>query len=339
MVVTDLTLLFDYDDTLQENQHDYSWPQLDFMKFVRGKFRTESPNGHLDYGEAQLFFAEYMLRALDFHAPDVQTMLKMVAEQHESLGGAKESFPDALQATYTTICEGAHITPNGVDIVSVLTLGKRVTPSQTRAPDVKTLIDLEASIDSARVKDLGFSKERFPGSLRLAYLAVCEQLGVTPDEADAREAYRIGTEAFDVDNYRRKGLLKGVPETLDYLADRGASMVLVTKGDREVQKNKLAATDVKRWFGDRMHIVPKKDAQVIHDVLEREGIQDYSSVWHVGNGLKSDVEPAISAGIGAIYIPRETWHFERSGAKRPENGARFIELKRFSDLRQVYDLL
>jgi putative hydrolase of the HAD superfamily len=58
--------------------------------------------------------------------------------------------------------------------------------------------------------------------------------------------------------------------------------------------------------------------------------------WMVGNSPKSDINPALEAGLGAVLIPHpHTWVLELQEVRAPE-GARFLRVERFSDLSQYF---
>jgi putative hydrolase of the HAD superfamily len=55
----------------------------------------------------------------------------------------------------------------------------------------------------------------------------------------------------------------------------------------------------------------------------------------IGNSPKSDIRPALEAGIGAVYVPHpRTWHLEREPVGGDND--RLLVLERFSDLRRHF---
>ena len=57
--------------------------------------------------------------------------------------------------------------------------------------------------------------------------------------------------------------------------------------------------------------------------------------WMIGNSPKSDINPALAAGLGAVYIPhRHTWHLEHEPV--PDGHERLLVLERFADLRRHF---
>ena len=82
-------------------------------------------------------------------------------------------------------------------------------------------------------------------------------------------------------------------------------------------------------FFDGVHIVLEKDADVIRGLVAEYGLQP-EQTWMVGNSPRSDINPALEAGIGAIYIPRpNTWKLEHEEIAEPEQ---VIVLNSFGEL-------
>ena len=52
----------------------------------------------------------------------------------------------------------------------------------------------------------------------------------------------------------------------------------------------------------------------------------------IGNSPKSDINPALAAGLGAVFIPHtHTWVLEKQDIN--EAAGRLLVLERFADLR------
>jgi putative hydrolase of the HAD superfamily len=62
---------------------------------------------------------------------------------------------------------------------------------------------------------------------------------------------------------------------------------------------------------DVVEIVPEKSPDVIRDVVAALGI-DTGSAWMVGNSVRSDVLPAIDAGLRAVWVKAHVWEYERA---------------------------
>jgi putative hydrolase of the HAD superfamily len=207
-----------------------------------------------------------------------------------------------------------------------------------KAPDVQTILDKEVKIDREAVKTMNFQMERFPSSFRDTYKWICQRAGITDHEGEEK-AYAIGMRAFDESRYREQGLLQDAAKTLDFLVEQKDELLLLTKGDERVQRKKLEVNNLSKWFGDKMYIVARKTQQDITDLV---GSRDPNWVWHVGNSFKSDVIPALKAGIWMIYIPYETWAYEREHDDKDitdKQRCNLITFARITDIRSNYHLL
>ena len=57
--------------------------------------------------------------------------------------------------------------------------------------------------------------------------------------------------------------------------------------------------------------------------------------WMIGNSPKSDVNPALEAGLNAVFVPHaHTWTLERQDI-RPGRG-RLLVIERFTELRDHF---
>jgi putative hydrolase of the HAD superfamily len=127
-------------------------------------------------------------------------------------------------------------------------------------------------------------------------------------------------------------LIDGVQETLEYLAMRH-DLVLFTKGHAEEQKLKVDRSGVGVYFG-RTEIVKEKDADAYRK-LAADLRADPDRTWMVGNSPKSDINPALEAGLNAVYVPHErTWHLERTDLA--DGGKKLLILENFGELRKHF---
>ncbi len=125
-------------------------------------------------------------------------------------------------------------------------------------------------------------------------------------------------------------LLDGVKETLDYLSGRH-ELVLLTKGDVEEQTLKIERSGLAESFKQAI-VVEEKDVATYHSVVAELAI-DPQRTWMIGNSPRSDINPALSAGLNAVYIPHpHTWHFEHEDVRHIGNG-QLLTLAAFTDLR------
>ncbi len=122
--------------------------------------------------------------------------------------------------------------------------------------------------------------------------------------------------------------LPGVAETLKVLQG-GYRLIMVTKGDLMNQEQKLARSGLGDYF-QAIEIVSEKDANTYRRIVARQGIQAAATVM-IGNSMKSDVLPALEAGLWGIHIPYHiTWAHEH--AEPPSDSPRFAKLESISAL-------
>jgi putative hydrolase of the HAD superfamily len=127
--------------------------------------------------------------------------------------------------------------------------------------------------------------------------------------------------------------LDGVKDTLDYLSARH-DLVLLTKGDLEEQKLKVERSEIEASFR-QVVIVQEKDVATYYQVVSELQV-DPKYTWMVGNSPRSDINPALAAGLNAVYIPHpHTWHFEHEEVQDAGEG-RVLTLSTFADMRSYF---
>ena len=126
-------------------------------------------------------------------------------------------------------------------------------------------------------------------------------------------------------------IVEQVPETLAYLAGRH-DLLLVTKGNEEEQRNKVEASGLGIYFREVV-VLREKDKGAYQRVLREQDLAVGRS-WMVGNSPKSDINPALAAGLRAVYIPHpRTWHLEREPVPNRDS---LLQLESFSCLREHF---
>ena len=164
---------------------------------------------------------------------------------------------------------------------------------------------LERQIDVENVRLLGFSVERFPTSCVQAYESVARAKGV-PVDPEVRERVRTAARTvFSAD----PPLMDGAEETLRSLRARGVRLALLTKGDPDVQWRRVERSGIANFF-DVIQIVPEKPPAAFLDVLAALHVEPRDA-WSVGNSVRSDILPAIKAGLRAVWIDAHVWEHER----------------------------
>jgi putative hydrolase of the HAD superfamily len=182
-------------------------------------------------------------------------------------------------------------------------------------------------VERERIPVVGYAPEEFARSLIIAYQRLCERHDRPVENAASDGVWEIGQRVVEYPIV----LLEGVEETLARLSGH-CRLLLLTKGDQEAQESKLARSGLAHFF-EAVHIVPEKDAKVLQDLVVNNGLQP-EQTWMVGNSPRSDINPALEAGIGAIYIPHpNTWNLEIEEIVKPDGAT---VLKSFAELADSF---
>jgi putative hydrolase of the HAD superfamily len=128
--------------------------------------------------------------------------------------------------------------------------------------------------------------------------------------------------------------LPDVPETLAYLSARH-HLILVTKGHLAEQTGKIERARVRKYFA-AIEIVPEKDAAVYHSLMEKHDLTCHRT-WMIGNSPRSDINPALSAGLHAVFVPHgDTWILEHEEVNPAPASQKLLIIGRFAELREHF---
>ena len=194
-----------------------------------------------------------------------------------------------------------------------------------RCPDNLDIMKDFEKRDLANTKNYGLTTKRFTTSWLETYEHFCKEYGRTPSRSEEYRIRRMADSTFKI----KKGLVEGAEETLGYLASNGDRLILLTKGDEKLQAKKIRKNSLGRWFEkDDTQIVEMSKSDAFKKIMEeaeaeygKEGFRAYS----VGNSYKSDIKPAIEAGMNGILIPFETWALEEEKKKEEAQKREDIE--------------
>lgn len=125
-------------------------------------------------------------------------------------------------------------------------------------------------------------------------------------------------------------LLQGVAQTLPQLASRHR-LILMTKGNQTEQSDKIARSGLLPYFS-AIEIPPEKHPEAYREVCLRHDL-NHESTWMIGNSPRSDINPAIAAGLHAVYVHHpDTWILEHESMTATPAGQRLLEVSRFNEL-------
>ena len=129
-------------------------------------------------------------------------------------------------------------------------------------------------------------------------------------------------------------LLPDVEATLEYLSQKH-QLILVTKGDYSEQSGKVRRSGLEKHFA-AVEIVPDKNSQNYREVVQRHTLTA-ERTWMVGNSPKSDINPALSAGLNAVFVPHaDTWVLEHEELASAAPPRKLLVLNSFVELVQHF---
>lgn len=175
------------------------------------------------------------------------------------------------------------------------------------------------------IQQHGYGVRSFGRSLEETYLALAGDLA---QQAMRERLSQLLAELESVS----PAILDGVPETLAYLAARHR-LILVTKGEPAEQTAKVERSGLLSFF-EAVEVVREKDAAEYSRIVKRHRVVK-SKGWMIGNSPRSDINPALSAGLNAVFIPHpSTWELEH--AEIQSGSGKLLVLPNFRALRNHF---
>jgi len=190
--------------------------------------------------------------------------------------------------------------------------------------EVRAVLD---EIELANFRVHGYGSAAFTRNLRLCYERLAER---HIDEVALRKVMTFGERIVS----QPVELIEGVAETLPRLAARH-DLTLLTKGHPEEQQLKIDRSGLGDYFRHTA-VVPEKDTAAYLALIDELGI-DPADGWMIGNSPKSDINPALAAGLNAVFIPHSaTWRLEHQELHEGHGRGRLLKLERFRDLERHF---
>lgn len=174
--------------------------------------------------------------------------------------------------------------------------------------DAKCVEEEFEARDVSNVAAWGFTVERFRRSMVETYGAFAQRQGKTPL---LRVEQRISGIAMSVARNKTRPMPRAM-EVLRALHGR-SRLVLLTKGEYALQERRVAESGFQEFF-ERVVIVEHKQRETFLRLVRELGTSA-EWTWSVGDSLRSDISPAIDAGLNAVWIPQETWDYENAQLK------------------------
>jgi putative hydrolase of the HAD superfamily len=183
-------------------------------------------------------------------------------------------------------------------------------------------------VERETILERGYGSHSFAHSLVKCF----ERLAEKPITEELHQfiwgfAHRVSTADLE--------LIAGVPETLQYLNGRGHHLVVMTKGNITEQAGKVERSGLREYFA-AVEIVAEKNAPTYKQIVAKYEFEPQAT-WMVGNSPKSDINPALAAGINAVFVPHDnTWILEHETVNPVPDGTRLLQLEKFTELQRHF---
>jgi putative hydrolase of the HAD superfamily len=187
---------------------------------------------------------------------------------------------------------------------------------------VRLILD---DIEIANAKIHGYGAVNYGRNLSQCYLRLAER-AVEEHDLERVTAFAHQILAREIE------LLEGVAETLPFLAEQH-ELTMCTKGDKDEQNRKIDNSGLRPLFA-HCAVVKEKSRATYEQLADVRGF-DPDRTWMIGNSPKSDINPALEAGLRAVFVPHaRTWSLEDEEIRDPHG--RLIVVNRFSELTQLF---
>jgi putative hydrolase of the HAD superfamily len=175
------------------------------------------------------------------------------------------------------------------------------------------------------IESHGYGREPFVALMRMV---AAELAPPRARETLGAEIERIAADFLE----RECELLPDVEPTIVELAARHR-LTLFTKGQPREQLRKLERSGLRRHFS-HVEVTPEKDEAAYWRLVETAAL-DRARAFMIGNSPRSDINPALRAGLRAVFIPHpHTWELEHEEVDL--NDERVTMIANFRTLRQIF---
>lgn len=191
--------------------------------------------------------------------------------------------------------------------------------------EIQVILD---ELESANIETHGYGARAFARCLRDTFLHIS---GLPESHPDAEIAEKLGLRILN----QQMEIREGVVETITALRPLHQLFVL-TKGHEEEQRSKVERSGIGELFNAVM-ISPEKNEDTYRSIVESWSL-DPSATWMIGNSPRSDINPALRAGLNAVFIPHpRTWHLEvEEVATSSSDQGQLVQLGAFAELTSLF---
>ena len=107
---------------------------------------------------------------------------------------------------------------------------------------------------------------------------------------------------------------------------------MMTKGNVTEQSGKVDRSGLRHHFSS-VEVVAEKDPPTFRSVVEKYELAK-DQTWMIGNSPRSDINPALTAGLNAVFIPHDmTWILEQDDVMSDGAPGKLLTIERFAELK------
>ena len=182
-------------------------------------------------------------------------------------------------------------------------------------------------VEHATIRAHGYGLHSFRRSLITCFEQLADE-PLTPEKHRRIESFAQSIADQEIE------LLPNVASTLADLATRHR-LIMVTKGNPEEQIDKLQRSGLAPHF-TAVEVLHEKHDHAYRTLASQHGCET-NNTWMIGNSPRSDINPALAAGLHAIFIPHDfTWVLEHEVVNQPPSGQHLLELATFAELARYF---
>lgn len=173
------------------------------------------------------------------------------------------------------------------------------------APEACHVRELMLRVEQECIPNGGYGTRTFIYALKETCCRLYQQTNARKDPAVyLRKIEEIGVRLL----CHPLDLRPGVAETLEAVREDFRLMVF-SKGDYQEQTGKVNRSGLRSYF-ERVIITPEKNTGAYQSLLRAQELSA-ENTYMIGNSPRSDVLPALAAGLWAVFVPHpHTWELE-----------------------------
>lgn len=162
-------------------------------------------------------------------------------------------------------------------------------------------------VDREMLERYGLGPFRLEPAFRETYLRLCALEGRTPDPAIIAECVALARDVVGP-----PPCYDGAIEALERLAAHVDTVIYTQAGDPDYQFDCIRQSGVLDVVPpERVRICRRKTVEEFRATLAHFGVEDARAACMVGNSIRSDINPALSAGAKAILVEiDDPWVFD-----------------------------